>query len=302
MLSVSAVIPTRNRHADLMRCVKSVVRQKRMPDRLIVIDQSEDDISKKEIETLMADLALGTEVVYVLDNSKKGLIEAKKASISHANTDLVMFLEDDVILTNDYIENLAKGFEVNPEMMGSCGVVRVAPAGSRLYRMFFSFFHTGIFSDPRVMHFDEFSSGKMFSSVYLSGGLSAFRKEVFDAVPYDRVNNFAMLEDIDFSVRAADVFGEDRFFINSSAKLDHLLSPVNREVMFPKHQRKAREFVCFYKKHRQKPWALLSLFWLANGLLVESLLKSVKSLRITPLTGTLSGLFNGIKWQIKPYD
>ena len=50
-------------------------------------------------------------------------------------------------------------------------------------------------------------------SDYISGGLSAYRREVFEAVPFDVENGFFALEDIDFSTRVARAYGS-RLYIN----------------------------------------------------------------------------------------
>ena len=39
--SIAAVIPTRNRPVDLGKAVKSIIAQQRLPEALIIIDQSE---------------------------------------------------------------------------------------------------------------------------------------------------------------------------------------------------------------------------------------------------------------------
>ena len=54
----------------------------------------------------------------------------------------------------------------------------------------------------------------------LSGGLSAWRSYVFEAVPFDVENNLFMVENIDFSYRVADYFGNN-LFINTRARLSH---------------------------------------------------------------------------------
>mgnify|MGYP000465487560 CR=1 FL=1 len=40
---ISAVIPTKNRPHDLLQAVRSILSQKRLPDQLIIIDQSNDN-------------------------------------------------------------------------------------------------------------------------------------------------------------------------------------------------------------------------------------------------------------------
>ena len=44
-LSISAIIPTRDRPADLRRAVESILRQTRLPDELLIVDSSDMDTS-----------------------------------------------------------------------------------------------------------------------------------------------------------------------------------------------------------------------------------------------------------------
>ena len=77
--------------------------------------------------------------------------------------------------------------------------------------------------------------------------------------------------------------------------LDHNMSPINRARLKGRWQRKLREYVTFYKKHSDKPWSLVNLIWLLIGMFGESVVSSVLSKNIGPLTGTMVGLYDGIR-------
>ena len=51
---LTVVIPTRNRPADLTNAIKSLCYQSRLPDELIVVDQSVDDLSIRSVKSLEA--------------------------------------------------------------------------------------------------------------------------------------------------------------------------------------------------------------------------------------------------------
>jgi len=106
------------------------------------------------------------------------------------------------------------------------------------------------------------------------------------------------LEDIDFSTRAADFFGDEYFFISTNMCLDHNMSPINRARLKGRWQRKLREYVTFYKKHSDKPWSLVNLIWLLIGMLGESIVSSILSKNIGPLAGTMVGLYDGIRKKV----
>lgn len=295
---ITAVIPTRNRPEDLERAVLSVCAQSRPPDELIVIDQSADDASRTRV---MAALSTTTQIKvdYVLDASIAGLVAAKQAAVARAHGDVVCFLEDDVVLERDYVRAIERGFVEHPDMAGSCGVVSNLPPLPPFYFALFHFFHRGIFHDPRVGVTGVISGSELplIASDYLSGGLSAYRREVFETTDFDVVNRFFALEDIDFSTRVARHYG-GRLCINPNARLEHRMSPVNRAVLGPRQERKVREFIVFYKKRRGQGAKPLHLALLGVGLFLEAAFQALREKTLAPLRGYVSGLWLGSRWKV----
>jgi GT2 family glycosyltransferase len=111
-------------------------------------------------------------------------------------------------------------------------------------------------------------------------------------------NGFHMLEDVDYSTRAAREYGA-RFRINPNARLEHRMSPVNREVLGPRERRKLREYLLFYRKRSGQPWASLQLAWLLLGLLLEAIWQSLRALSLAPLAAYFAGLADGMRWKLR---
>jgi GT2 family glycosyltransferase len=181
-------------------------------------------------------------------------------------------------------------------MLGCCGVVTNLPPLPRIYCSAFHLFHRGIFADPRVgIHgYIEGRGHGLIPSRALSGGLSAWQREVFSAVKFDVENEFHLLEDIDFSTRAESYFGH-RFYINPNARLAHYMSPLNRDRMGQRQRRKVREFLTFYKKRQKVRGALAALLWLLCGLYMEAIFQSLGTRSISPLVGAIQGLADGVR-------
>jgi len=302
-LVISAVIPTRNRPQDLLRAVESVVGQRRLPDELVIVDQSADDKSREGVVDYFGRIGSAIKLVYIHDVRVRGLVEAKARGVQESNGTVISFLEDDVVLRPGYFSKLEQGFLAHPEMLGCSGVVTWAAVQRPAYRWFFNLFHRGIFHDPRVSlhgYCEDAGEGRLILSRYLSGGLSAYRREVFDRVRFDTVNDFFMLEDIEFSTRAVKIFGDRHFYINTAVCLEHHMSPINRERSGPRWERKFREYVCFYKKHREEPWAHLHLTWLLVGLGLEAVFASLRMLSLGPFFGAVRGLIRGFQFKMRP--
>jgi GT2 family glycosyltransferase len=297
---LSAIIPTRNRPEDLLKAVVSIYAQNRLPEELIIIDQSSDSTSREKMEHYHAIASVPVKLVYILDPKIPGLVAAKDHAVNIAQGEIVCFLEDDVILEPNYMEEIQRGFLNNPSMMGCCGVVSNLPPLPRNYSRYFYWFHHGIFHDTRVSVFSDKKTNQpaLIPSNYLSGGLSAYRSEVFSKVKFDLHNDFFMLEDVDFSTRAAETFGP-YFYINTKARLEHKMSLVNRERLGSKYRRKLREYIVFYKKRRQSLGAKRHLLWLLVGLWLETVSHSLKTARLSPVQGYVQGVYDGITWRVK---
>ena len=295
---ITAVIPTRNRPEDLERAVLSICAQSRLPDALMIIDQSADDASRRRVMAVLATSA-PLAVDYVHDPKIAGLVAAKAAAVARAQGDVVCFLEDDVVLEPDYLRAIELGFVQEPQMAGSCGIVSNLPPLPPFYFALFHFFHRGIFHDARV-GVTGVATGTglpLIRSDYLSGGLSAYRREVFEAVPFDVANGFFALEDVDFSTRVARRYG-GRLYINPNAKLEHRMSPANRAVLGPRQERKVREFVVFYKKRRGEGARASHLALLAIGLFLDAAFQSARERSFAPVQGYFRGLWRGARWKV----
>jgi GT2 family glycosyltransferase len=300
-LKITAIIPTKNRVADLLKAVDSVCTQEYLPNELIVVDQSSTEAGRELVVAMMENMGSNKiNLIYIYDPEITGLVDAKRVGVSRSSGDMICFLEDDIILEPDYFKAMANAFHNDPKMMGCCGVVTNLPDLSVHYVRIFHLFHRGIFHDPRVgVHGytgDELQ--ELIPSNYLSGGTSAYRREVFDKVPFDLANGFFMLEDIDFSTRAVREFGAENFFINTSARLRHMMSPVNRAQLALRYRRKLKEFICFYKKNRRHKYAFISLLWLLCGLALESVLVAISHRSWNPIKGLSIGVMDGIRWKV----
>jgi glycosyltransferase involved in cell wall biosynthesis len=297
-LNITVVIPTKNRPKDLGLAVQSILDQSRQPSELVVIDQSDDKTGNGLVHSLL----LNTEIslIYIHDPKISGLVAAKCEAIRYVTGDLICFIEDDVILEFDYLAEIEAGFVGKSDMLGCCGVVVDVGPLPHGYVKFFHLFHRGIFVDPRVGVHGHFA-GKghaLIPSSTLSGGLSAWRKEIFETVNFDIGNDFFMMEDIDFSTRAAATFG-NRFFINPNARLEHLASPLNRARKPARERRKLREYLVFYKKRKSLPWAFPALVWLLLGLFLEAIVQSFRYGSPILVVNYFAGIVDGIHWKLR---
>lgn len=133
-LSVSVIVGTMNRPEPLQACLESIVSSNDPYKELIVVDSSADPVRAMNEELVRK---LGGEYCY---EPQKGFGVARNTGIKLASGDLLVFADDDFIVTNDWIRNLITNFE-DPEVM--CCTGRMLPyrndEQSRLYERTFSF-------------------------------------------------------------------------------------------------------------------------------------------------------------------
>lgn len=301
--SVTIAIPTKNRPLDLVKVLGSIFEQTNIPDHIVIVDQSDSTISR-ELSFLIFKKFNFTNYQYIYDNSISGLVEAKKVSVKNAKGDLIFFLEDDVILDANYVEEIKLGFSRNQEMIGCSGVIKNHPDKGRIHTCIFNLFHVGIFKDIRFRVYADTKALQgaqpLIPSNKLSGGVSAWRREVFEHVQFDLLNDFHMLEDIDFSTRVAMRFGS-HLYINPNAKLDHNFAPSGRASIFQQRRRKVRECIVYYKKRSDLSYAFLALSILIFGLFLNALIESMSLKSTDPLKGVWIGVKDGISYQLASF-
>lgn len=292
---ITAVIPTRNRPQDLAKAVESVFLQKRIPDEFMIIDQSPNNESKDAVFALIEKYKF-TQINYIHDTSITGLVHAKQVATKKTTNDIICFLEDDVTLEPEYIEQIELGFMNNPQMLGCSGVITNPFAQPPAYNFIFHFFHRGIFLDKRLKVYGKYEGWghPLVLSDKLSGGVSAWKMEIFKEVSFEANNGFFMLEDIDFSTNVAKKFGQ-RLYINPNARLEHHWSPVNRDLMAVRQQKKLVESINYYKRRKDWEWANLSMAWLLVGLFFEAIFKSLLTKSVAPFTHYFKGISQGFK-------
>lgn len=293
IFSISVLLPTKNRPYDLVNALNSILMQTRLPAELVIVDQSVDESSVLAVQNIMSQFN-SVKLTYIHDAKILGLVDAKRVAVNNASGDLICFLEDDIVLEADYIRQIELGFIKQPTMMGCSGVITNPPKVGILYKFFFKIFHRGIFEDNRINVHGKYSgdNNNLKQSNMISGGVSAWRREVFDNVEFDVANEFHMFEDIDFSTRVAQHYGK-QLFINPNARLAHYCSPINRDLLGTRERRKIRECFTYYKKRKDWQNAPISFYWLLLGMLLEVIFQSFSCLSFKPIQGYILGLRDG---------
>jgi len=110
--AISVIIPTKNRPHSVLECVGSVKNQSSQPGEIVVVDGSDED----GLEALfIKNYGAETRIKYV--RSVGSLPHKRNLGVRKSSGDIVLFLDDDIVLTEDFIKEILSVFN-NPNLVG----------------------------------------------------------------------------------------------------------------------------------------------------------------------------------------
>ena len=132
----------------------------------------------------------------------------------------------------------------------------------------------------------------------LSGGLSFYRKEIFEKVPFDEKNRFHAYEDKEHSIRLELNFPNSMYLI-PKARLYHYHAQTNRESELIKVKNDNIEIKKLFKKFKKKSQLGVDLLFILLGLFFYSIFKMLKYRKIKYIFNYFDGINEGLKFKIK---
>jgi GT2 family glycosyltransferase len=206
--------------------LESLSLQSQIPCEILVIDSSLDTASEKLIEHFRE--KTGLKVGYF--RTEPGLTKQRNFGIAHISplAEIVHFIDDDVILSTDYIRNVVLKFQEHKNAVAIGGAIQNLPVHRiRFLRRFLLLDSKkeGVVlkSGINILNF----VGKADREVdWVSGCSMSFRRIVFASLKFDetRLGN-GVGEDVDMCLRAKSL-GE--VIWSPTIQLIHDLSPINR--------------------------------------------------------------------------
>jgi len=294
-LTVSVIIPTKNRPADLAAMLPSLFRQTVIPDQLIIVDQSASDESERQVRSLYEEaspeIRNGLGLHYFHEPNVSGGATARNRGLEIVNADVTLFLDDDVMLEPDFIERLLDVYSSHPDAAGVSGIVTNAPAEHRLSRWWWNkIFMRGVLRDDRQPVYWNVARLGSTSPIRVSrftGMMMSFRTEVIRDHRFDEnLQGVSDGEDVDFSVRLGP---EAVLLINPSARLVHNASPMGRETGHWLRREARSVYYLYHKNWNSGLFNRLSFAWLNVGYFFIATLGSVRRLSFAPWRALLGG-------------
>ncbi len=294
--TISVIIPTKNRARDLQRALDSVMIQTRRPDEIIVLDQG----SNPALESPAFPIPL----TYIYAPYLSGLTVARNAATDRAKGDIWVFLDDDVILEPEYLEELLRAY--SPEVTGVSGIFTNYTIPPLLRRLFEKVFVRGAFHDDRqpiYWHANRLRERGLQRVKQFTGAAMSFRASAVRALRFDtNLTGASIAEDIDFCARLPR---SAVLVIAPKARLFHKRSAIGRATA---HWLDEHAQSSAYMRRRNWNRGLgddLCFAWLQTGYGVMAAIGSVKRGSFEPFRSWRRGRARGYKLaspNVKPSD
>jgi glycosyltransferase involved in cell wall biosynthesis len=271
--TTSVIIPTKNRADDLRRALDSLLIQTRRPDEIVIVDQSSIPV--------LQSTEFPIPLVYIYAPYISGAAVARNVAMDQATGDIWLYLDDDVILEPNYVEEIVASY--SPEVSGVSGIITnysIPPVSRRLFE---TVFVRGPFHDDRqpvYWHANDLRFRGPQRVRQFGCGVMSFRASVVRDLRFDtKLTGCSLAEDIDFCARLSR---DAVLLIAPKARLFHKRSDLGRA---PAHWLDTHAQSSTYMRLRNwnRGWKDNVYFaWLQTGYAVMATIGSLKRLSLEP--------------------
>lgn len=243
-LKVAVIICTKNRSNDLDISLNSIFLQTLLPDAVLIIDDSNNDVTEKITKKYSSISPIN--IIYLRPKPiTSGLPAARNFGITHVprDTEIIVFLDDDVTLDPHFLKKIIQQFLSSQKVVGVGGVISegyhnrpwyekpiLAMIGFLLPSLVpVSLFHYRITKSGVALRPLFIKSNETFRNAeWLSGCNMAYRKSVFrNGIFFDEsLVRYAFGEDVLFSHTLYK--NGEKILITNEARLQHRLSSGDR--------------------------------------------------------------------------
>lgn len=276
--TISVMISTKDRAADVKELLGCLVEQTWLPKQVVIVDASSQDTLGDYLATQSFPFTCN----YI--HTQPGVMRQRNLGVINCFGEYIVCLDDDLLLEQDYIEELLAPFFSlrNDRLSAVIGQIvddRAWYARSpwsiklkfQLRQIISDLFLLEKVGDGRFRYsgLATFAreDGQSHYVECISGGCVAYRRAVFDTFRFDENLYFAVFDDIDTAKRLQNE--GHQVYYQSSAKVWHKKSPGGRVS----RMERSRIWVAHYhytfcKNWPQTPLRRLAFWWAVLGQLI----------------------------------
>ena len=285
------------RARPLLQLLKSVKEQTMYPDEILIIDGS----TNQDTAAIIGNNRLEHLNYYSVPPQHRGLTKQRNYGIERvaADTEIICFLDDDIVLTGTYFEELLKTYQIYPQALSVGGYIidetKTEFVGDKYHPKMDEFYFDGwkikdgsrfvlrkklgldsdcppgyssMCSHGRSVGFLP-PSGKTYEVEMLMGGVSSFRKKVFATLNFSTYfEGYGLYEDADFTLRVAKM---GQLYLNTAAKLYHHHDTAGRPNKYQYGKMVVRNGWYVWRTKNPQPKLEHQLKWHAITLLLTSI-------------------------------
>ncbi len=296
-MKFSLIICTYNRPQALLTLLQSVKQQTRYPNEILIVDGSPDDFTKE----MLSQHSFQNLKYYKVEEKDRGLTKQRNYGIVRVSeaSEVVCFLDDDTVLSPTYFEAIIQTYQDYPEALGVGGYITNEViwqhVGVNYVTKVNEFYYDGwkrkdgsrfvwrkklgldsdvppgcspAFSHGRSVGFLP-PSGKVYPVEQLMGGVSSFRKTVFDQFQFSTYfEGYGLYEDADFTLRVSKV---GQLYLNTAAQLEHHHDAAGRPNQYAYGKMVVRNGWYVWRVKNPKPSFKAKFKWHAITLLLTGI-------------------------------
>ncbi len=289
----SLIVCTYQRPGPILKLLQSVEEQNLYPNQILIIDGSEDDLTRQVTETS----EFRNVNYFKVDERNRGLTKQRNLGLSKVSESckIICFLDDDIILAPGYFDHLIGTYDSYPDAIGVGGYIlneidwkkkKEKEIGSH------DFFYDGwvrslgsrnvlrkklgLLSEEPPGIMPEFSnglsvgflppSGKVYSVEFFMGGVASYKKELFKHIKFSEYFvEYGLYEDLDFCLRASKI---GSLYVNTNACLFHYHDQGGRPNMYKYGKMVIRNGWYVWRLKYPSPSFKAKLKWHAVGFLL----------------------------------
>lgn len=268
---------------DLERTIDTLLNQTRKPFEIIIVDQSAHRSFTR---------AIPIPLQYLHDPALSGLTAARNASIERAKGDIWLFLDDDVLLEPNFIEEIVAAY--SDGVTGVSGIITNYSLPPITQRLWEAIFQRGPFRDERQHVYRRAERLRHSAPIRVrqfTGALMSFRASAICKHRFDtNMTGACPGEDIEF---CAQLSKDAVLLITPRARLIHNRSLQSRD---PTHWISVAAQGASYMRERHWKkglWNHLCYVWLIVGYAALGAFSSLKKRSVAPWNAWREGVRRG---------